>query len=252
MVTWNRSDLRSTFRERPNMGKVVVRRGALSYDVWIRTEPHTHHLSHLLLPPFHHFHDEYDGGTKTHERNQRYSTGSSRRGEGAGTAAVRQLGRSFFHGPVSLALLTQSRSALTLYRERNFRLADLVTISNGICGSYSIFSSARYLVSGDKDYLWLAHAFPLAGLLFDFMDGKVARWRNESSMLGQELDSLADLVSPTPRIISTTPQHPSNTDVVPLASHRYLSEWHPRCSHSASVSGRHWTCSSSPLSYVAA
>jgi len=78
---------------------------------------------------------------------------------------------------------------------RNFRLADLVTISNGICGSMSIFSSARYLVSQDKDYLWLAHAFPLAGLMFDFLDGKVARWRNSSSMLGQELDSLADLIS---------------------------------------------------------
>lgn len=35
---------------------------------------------------------------------------------------------------------------------------------------------------------------PLAGMLFDFFDGKVARWRNESSMLGQELDSLADSV----------------------------------------------------------
>lgn len=37
-------------------------------------------------------------------------------------------------------------------------------------------------------------AFPLAGLMFDFLDGKVARWRKSSSMLGQELDSLADLV----------------------------------------------------------
>ena len=37
-------------------------------------------------------------------------------------------------------------------------------------------------------------AFPLAGLMFDFFDGKVARWRKSSSMLGQELDSLADLV----------------------------------------------------------
>jgi len=78
---------------------------------------------------------------------------------------------------------------------RNFRLADLVTISNGVCGSMSIFSSARYLVLGDKDDLWMALAFPLAGLMFDFLDGKVARWRNSSSMLGQELDSLADLIS---------------------------------------------------------
>ncbi|KAF7363383.1 CDP-diacylglycerol--serine O-phosphatidyltransferase [Mycena sanguinolenta] len=78
---------------------------------------------------------------------------------------------------------------------RNFRLADLVTIMNGVCGSLSIFSSAHYLVNNDIDYLWSALALPLAGLMFDFFDGKVARWRNSSSMLGQELDSLADLVS---------------------------------------------------------
>lgn len=77
---------------------------------------------------------------------------------------------------------------------RNFRLADLVTIANGICGSFSIFMSAKYLLTSDEDYLWSALAFPLAGLFFDFLDGKVARWRNESSMIGQELDSLADLV----------------------------------------------------------
>ena len=33
------------------------------------------------------------------------------------------------------------------------------------------------------------------GLFFDFFDGKVARWRGKSSLMGQELDSLADLVS---------------------------------------------------------
>ena len=32
-------------------------------------------------------------------------------------------------------------------------------------------------------------------MIFDALDGKVARWRNESSMLGQELDSLADSIS---------------------------------------------------------
>ncbi|EGN95425.1 hypothetical protein SERLA73DRAFT_94820 [Serpula lacrymans var. lacrymans S7.3] len=78
---------------------------------------------------------------------------------------------------------------------RNFRLADLVTIMNGVCGSFSIFSSAQYLLTNDDAYLRWALALPLAGLMFDFMDGKVARWRKSSSMLGQELDSLADLVS---------------------------------------------------------
>ncbi|KAJ7470700.1 hypothetical protein FB451DRAFT_1038105 [Mycena latifolia] len=78
---------------------------------------------------------------------------------------------------------------------RNFRLADLVTIMNGVCGSFSIFSSAHYLLTNDTNYLWPALSFPLAGLIFDFLDGKVARWRKSSSMLGQELDSLADLIS---------------------------------------------------------
>ncbi|KAI0797894.1 hypothetical protein C8Q75DRAFT_709676 [Abortiporus biennis] len=78
---------------------------------------------------------------------------------------------------------------------RNFRLADLVTIMNGVCGSFSIFMSAKYLISNDEDYLWSALLFPIGGCMFDFMDGKIARWRNESSMLGQELDSLADLIS---------------------------------------------------------
>ena len=51
----------------------------------------------------------------------------------------------------------------------------------------------------DTDSLRLiryALSYPLLGMIFDIFDGKVARWRNESSMLGQELDSLADSVSP--------------------------------------------------------
>ncbi|KAJ7632557.1 hypothetical protein FB45DRAFT_507105 [Roridomyces roridus] len=99
--------------------------------------------------------------------------------------------------------MQQKAEALQQYQDseghftlvRNFRLADLVTIMNGVCGSLSIFSSANYLLTNDVDYLWWALALPLAGLMFDFFDGKVARWRKESSMLGQELDSLADLIS---------------------------------------------------------
>jgi CDP-diacylglycerol--serine O-phosphatidyltransferase len=96
-------------------------------------------------------------------------------------------------GPVALHQYQDDEGHFSLVR--NFRLADLVTIMNGVCGSFSIFSSARYLLTNDDDYLWSALAFPLAGLMFDFFDGKVARWRNSSSMLGQELDSLADLIS---------------------------------------------------------
>jgi hypothetical protein len=59
-----------------------------------------------------------------------------------------------------------------------------------------VFSSLRYCLGdpADKTNLYLALAFLPFGLFFDFMDGRVARWRKKSSMMGQELDSLADLV----------------------------------------------------------
>lgn len=60
----------------------------------------------------------------------------------------------------------------------------------------SIFSSMRYCLGSPNDFsnMWAALAFMPFGLFFDFMDGKVARWRGKSSLMGQELDSLADLV----------------------------------------------------------
>ncbi|ERF76440.1 hypothetical protein EPUS_07320 [Endocarpon pusillum Z07020] len=76
-------------------------------------------------------------------------------------------------------------------------LADLITEMNGFCGFMSLLSSMRYLLSDQNDHtnLWLALGFMPFGLFFDFFDGKVARWRHKSSLMGQELDSLADLVS---------------------------------------------------------
>lgn len=60
----------------------------------------------------------------------------------------------------------------------------------------SIFSSLRYCLGNPDDLsnLYIAMTFMPFGLFFDFMDGKVARWRKKSSLMGQELDSLADLV----------------------------------------------------------
>lgn len=61
----------------------------------------------------------------------------------------------------------------------------------------------RYCLGNPGDYtnLWLALGFMPFGLFFDFMDGKVARWRKKSSLMGQELDSLADLVCLALRIL---------------------------------------------------
>ncbi|KAI9472077.1 MAG: CDP-diacylglycerol-serine O-phosphatidyltransferase [Benjaminiella poitrasii] len=78
---------------------------------------------------------------------------------------------------------------------RNFYLADIITLMNGVCGVQSVLSSMRYLTSNNVRDLFTAMYFMPLGMFFDFMDGRVARWRNNSSLLGQELDSLADLIS---------------------------------------------------------
>lgn len=76
-------------------------------------------------------------------------------------------------------------------------LADLVTELNGFCGVMSVLSSMRYCLGDPHEFgaIWAALAFMPFGLFFDFMDGKIARWRRKSSLMGQELDSLADLIS---------------------------------------------------------
>ncbi|KAI7898215.1 phosphatidylserine synthase [Cokeromyces recurvatus] len=77
----------------------------------------------------------------------------------------------------------------------NFYLADIITLMNGVCGIQSVLSSMRYLTTNNVRDLYIAMYFMPLGMIFDFMDGRVARWRNNSSLLGQELDSLADLIS---------------------------------------------------------
>ncbi len=78
---------------------------------------------------------------------------------------------------------------------RDFALADFITLANGVAGLVSIFAVLNYLVKGERVQLQIAMAMlPLAGL-FDYLDGRVARWRRRHSDLGAQLDSLADLVS---------------------------------------------------------
>lgn len=61
----------------------------------------------------------------------------------------------------------------------------------------SVFSSLRYCIQDDptnyRNAYFALGLIPL-GMFFDLMDGKVARWRKKASLMGQELDSLADLV----------------------------------------------------------
>lgn len=78
---------------------------------------------------------------------------------------------------------------------RSFAAPDFLTLGNGVAGTASILSCCDHLAGGGEGSLWLAFgALPLAAV-FDYFDGRLARWRRASSALGAQLDSLADLVS---------------------------------------------------------
>jgi CDP-diacylglycerol--serine O-phosphatidyltransferase len=78
---------------------------------------------------------------------------------------------------------------------REFRLADFFTLANGACGLIAIFI-ALSVVSGDTfPSIYVAAGLIPVALVFDFLDGRVARFRHEASELGRELDSLGDLIS---------------------------------------------------------
>lgn len=78
---------------------------------------------------------------------------------------------------------------------RGFHLADFVTLGNAACGVAGVFLAMQFMSSGAlADFLWAAAMAPLA-FAFDWLDGRVARWRQQHSALGRELDSLADVIS---------------------------------------------------------
>ncbi len=78
---------------------------------------------------------------------------------------------------------------------REFHLADWFTLGNAVCGVGALFSSMTYLETADARHVLFACALVLAALVFDVLDGRVARWRQKSSAMGRELDSLADVIS---------------------------------------------------------
>ena len=78
---------------------------------------------------------------------------------------------------------------------REFRLADWFTLANAICGTGALFSTMTYLETGEARHVYFASALVFAALVFDILDGRIARWRQQSSTLGRELDSLADVIS---------------------------------------------------------
>jgi len=78
---------------------------------------------------------------------------------------------------------------------RSYQLADLITLANGAAGTSSEFAAMIYLTAPEHWRIYLALALLPLALVLDIADGKVARHHLEQSLFGQELDSLADIVS---------------------------------------------------------
>jgi CDP-diacylglycerol--serine O-phosphatidyltransferase len=78
---------------------------------------------------------------------------------------------------------------------RGFHLADFLTLGNAACGMAAVFLAMDFLAGGPPSRFLQAAAMAPLAFAFDVLDGKVARWRNQHSALGRELDSLADVIS---------------------------------------------------------
>ena len=90
------------------------------------------------------------------------------------------------------ALPTRPRKHFSMIRD--FHLADVFTLGTRRAASPRSSWRCAYVASR-ADALLLAAAFAPAAFIFDVLDGRIARWRQTSSALGRELDSLADVIS---------------------------------------------------------
>jgi CDP-diacylglycerol---serine O-phosphatidyltransferase len=78
---------------------------------------------------------------------------------------------------------------------REFHLADWFTLANAVCGVGALFSVMSFLQTRGIFHIYFACALISAALVFDVLDGRIARWRQRSSAMGRELDSLSDVIS---------------------------------------------------------
>lgn len=78
---------------------------------------------------------------------------------------------------------------------REFHLADWFTLANAVCGTGAMFSMMTYLQTSDVIHIYFACGLVLVAMVFDVLDGRIARWRQKTSAMGRELDSLSDIIS---------------------------------------------------------
>jgi CDP-diacylglycerol--serine O-phosphatidyltransferase len=90
--------------------------------------------------------------------------------------------------------MPSSRRHLSMIR--SYTWADVLTIGNAACGTICLLLCVDYMAFGDVRRLWIAMGLLPLALVFDALDGYVARLdRTRQSMLGADLDSLADVIS---------------------------------------------------------
>ena len=78
---------------------------------------------------------------------------------------------------------------------RSYNTADLFTLGNASCGTISIFLCLNYIAENGNRFFWAAFVLLFLALVFDVLDGYWARRSRRQSLLGGDLDSLADIVS---------------------------------------------------------
>jgi CDP-diacylglycerol--serine O-phosphatidyltransferase len=79
---------------------------------------------------------------------------------------------------------------------RSYTPADALTIGNAACGTLAVFLCLDSVSENSRHLLPLAFALLPLALVFDVLDGYVARLdRSRQSVLGADLDSLADVIS---------------------------------------------------------
>jgi CDP-diacylglycerol---serine O-phosphatidyltransferase len=90
--------------------------------------------------------------------------------------------------------MIEQRKRLSMLR--SYTPADAFTLANASCGTISIFLCLSYIADERSRQLWAAFVLPVIALACDAADGYIARLdKRRQSVLGADLDSLADIVS---------------------------------------------------------
>jgi len=74
-------------------------------------------------------------------------------------------------------------------------LPTLITLGNGVCGVVAIFKTGQFMAAGNEKTAQAAAWLILVAMIFDALDGFVARLTRTTSSFGAQLDSLCDLIT---------------------------------------------------------